>query len=160
MIWLNHFSRLWEMFHLMRLNAAICLLLAHISMFVAEIPGIREDRKLNVIFSILQQYWILASAGFLCSEAIATFQAVTAGIIGGKLMGYIPLAYGLPFINIGTTIYIYADDYGRDPRAFIGWENETKWVFFYLQWPLTFVSVAHVSFEPFGGWPLLIRNFY
>ncbi|XP_059078438.1 uncharacterized protein LOC131876911 [Tigriopus californicus] len=133
-------SRLWDMFHLMRLNAAICMLLAHISMFLAEIPEIREDRKLNVIFSILQQYWILASGGFLCSETLATFQAVTAGIIGGKLMSYVPIVYGLPFINIGTTIYIYADDYGRDPRAFIGWENETKWVFFYLQWPLNIVA--------------------
>jgi hypothetical protein len=34
-------------------------------------------------------------------------------------------------IDIGVTMFLYGDDYGRDPRAFIGWANDTKLVFFY-----------------------------
>ena len=65
------------------------------------------------------------------------------------------MSYGLPLINVGVTIYLYPEDYGKDPRyttnpfnsrnvlhiyktflfksirAFIGWENDTKMVFFY-----------------------------
>ena len=46
-------------------------------------------------------------------------------------MAYPPVAYGLAFINLGLTFYMDAGkDYGTDPRGFIGWENETKTVFF------------------------------
>ena len=34
-------------------------------------------------------------------------------------------------IDIGVTMFLHGDDYGRDPRAFIGWANDTKLVFFY-----------------------------
>ena len=52
-------------------------------------------------------------------------------MIGGKTMAYPPVAYGLAFINLGLTFYMDAGkDYGTDPRGFIGWENETKTVFF------------------------------
>lgn len=135
-------SILWEMFHLMRMNMAICLFWALACMFLSEIPAIREDRLKNIIFSALNQYWIMATAGFLFLESFATFRAITAGIIGGKLWGYVPLAYGLPFINLGLSIFFYDEDYGRDPRVFIGWENETRMSFFYGQWPLVFVSLT------------------
>ena len=46
-------------------------------------------------------------------------------------MAYPPVAYGLAFINLGLTFYIDAGkDYGTDPRGFVGWENDTKTVFF------------------------------
>jgi len=86
----------------------------------------------------------LASGLFLLCESMATFRAVTSGIIGGKTWAYLPIAYGCPFIDLGLTIYIYGDDYGTDPRAFIGWENETKQIFFYLMHPVIAISVVFV----------------
>ena len=65
------------------------------------------------------------------STYLVIFRAVTGGVIGGKTMAYPPVAYGLAFINLGLTFYMDAGkDYGTDPRGFIGWENETKTVFF------------------------------
>ena len=43
------------------------------------------------------------------------------------------MIYGIPLIDIGVTMLLYGDDYGRDPRAFIGWANDTKMIFFYGQ---------------------------
>lgn len=70
---------------------------------------------------------------FLC-------RAITSGIIGGKTLGYIFLAYGIPFLNVGITYYLHGEDYGTDPRAFIGWLNETKLIFFYLLLPTACVN--------------------
>ena len=55
-------------------------------------------------------------------------------------------------IDIGVTMFLYGDDYGRDPRAFIGWANDTKLVFFYamlaaagLSVILCFVIIFNIS---------------
>ncbi len=119
------------MFHLLRLNTAFALLFSTILIWLSEIDSIRSDLKMNTLFAMMQQYWFLTATLFLMCESTATFRAVTAGIIGGKTWGYLPCAYGLPFVNLGITIYLYGDDYGTDPRTFIGWNNETKMVFFY-----------------------------
>lgn len=62
------------------------------------------------------------------------------------------MVYGLPMIDIGVTMFLYGDDYGRDPRAFIGWANDTKLVFFYamlaaagLSVILCFVIIFNIS---------------
>lgn len=52
-----------------------------------------------------------------------------SGIIGGKTWSFLLLSYGLPFINVGLTMFLFGDDYGKDPRCLVGWENETKSVF-------------------------------
>ena len=59
-------------------------------------------------------------------ESVATFFATAYGVIGGKTVAYCCLAYGAPALNVGLTMALYGDDYGRDPRCFIGWENATK----------------------------------
>ena len=55
-------------------------------------------------------------------------------------------------IDIGVTMFLYGDDYGRDPRAFIGWANDTKLIFFYgmlaaagLSVILCFVIIFNIS---------------
>ena len=55
-------------------------------------------------------------------------------------------------IDIGVTMFLHGDDYGRDPRAFIGWANDTKLVFFYamlaaagLSVILCFVIIFNIS---------------
>ena len=81
----------------------------------------------------------------MLSESFATFRAITAGIIGGKTAGYLPCAYGLPFIDVGVSLYMFGDDYGRDPRAFIGWDNDTKRSFFYIF--LSFIGVSSIPYS-------------
>ena len=127
-------------FHLMRLHAAVCLFWLVLTMFLTEIDGMCEDRHSNIAMSMLVQYWSLGVASFLFLESWAMFRAVTVGIIGGKTWAYIPLGYGLPFLNLGATLYTAGKDYGTDPRCMIGWENETKMIFFYGMLPGIFVS--------------------
>ena len=117
---------LWEMFHLLRCNTGVCFFVALICMFVAESDNIRKNRHDNITVSVFQHYWFSACCLSLLAETMATFRAITGGIIGGKTLAYIPFVYGLPLINIGVTMFLYGDDYGRDPRAFIGWSNDTK----------------------------------
>ena len=117
-IFINPF--LWEMFHVLRGITGFCYCVALICMFVAENEGIRKDRHDNIAISVFQQYWFLATCVSLLAESFATFRAITGGIIGGKTLGYIPMIFGLPMIDIGVTMFLYGDDYGRDPRAFIG----------------------------------------
>jgi len=143
---------LWEMFHLLRCNTAFCFMVALICMFVAESEDIRKNRHDNITISVFQQFWFLASCLSLLSESFATFRAITGGIIGGKTLGYIPMIYGLPLVDIGVSMFLYGDDYGRDPRAFIGWANETKLSFFYailtaagLSVILCFVIIFNIS---------------
>ena len=73
----------------------------------------------------------LLSNSFQLSVSISTIRAVTVGVIGGKTRAYLPMAYGMSTFNLGLTFFLDAgDDYGTDPRGFIGWEDQTKTVFF------------------------------
>ncbi len=131
------------MFHTLRLNIACNYLLGSIFMMVSfdedNCMGV-ESRHLNIALSTLQQFFFGALGCFVFSETLATFRAITSGVIGGKTTGYVTISYGLPLFNIGLTMLLYGDDFGKDPRCFIGWENETKNVFFYQQ--LTAVTVS------------------
>ena len=75
---------------------------------------------------IFGRYFFGAMGCLLFFESLATFFAIAYGVIGGKTVAYCCLAYGAPALNVGLTMALYGDDYGRDPRCFIGWENATK----------------------------------
>ena len=84
---------------------------------------------------------------------ISYFRAITQGITGGKTAGYTCLGYGAAFLNVGYTIFMHGNDYGTDPRGFIGWANETKGPFLYnmmvvgcLAVVLCFVFLINLSF--------------
>ena len=68
---------------------------------------------------------------------------MTSGVIGGKTWAYLPMGYGAPFVNVGLTIYLYGRDYGTEPWVFLGWENDTKWTFFYQMGPTVIVSTEY-----------------
>lgn len=143
---------LWEMFLIIRCHSGFTCMVALVCMFVSESDAIRKDRHDNITISVFQQFWFLAFCMSLLAESFATFRAITGGIVGGKTWAYIPIIYGVPMIDIGVTLYLYGNDYGRDPRAFIGWFNETKMVFFYailiavgLSVLLCFVIVFNIS---------------
>lgn len=130
------------MFHLIRVYTASFCFLALTTMFLAELHGVRDDRHLNITISVLQHFFIMAMASFLLSESFATFRAITAGIIGGKTWSYVCISLGLPMLALGMSMHVYGSDYGTDPRAFLGWNNETKWLFFYALLPMTLVSLT------------------
>jgi hypothetical protein len=119
------------MFHLLRLNSGICYFVGLICLAISQDHENCEDRHRNIWLSAFQQFFFSATAAFICSESIATFKAITSGIVGGKTWSYVFLSYGVPFFNVGVTMFLYGKDYGKDPRCFIGWENDTKYVFFY-----------------------------
>ncbi len=130
---IDHFSlrQLWDMFHFLRFNSGLCYFFALLFMFIAQSDNIRSDRHNNIAFSALQQITFQAAGMFFLSESFALFRAVTSGVLGGKGSSYAFFSYGTSLILFGLTLYLYPEDYGRDPRAFIGWENDTKRPFFF-----------------------------
>ena len=52
---------------------------------------------------------------------------------------YIPLGWGSGFIGLGLTWFLHGSDIGTDPDVFIGWENETKMPFFYMNYAALYV---------------------
>ena len=97
-----------DMFYVLRLNFGICYLMGLCSMWVADLTVdtvILTDRHNNIAISALQQYWYQAAALCLFCDSTAMFRAVTGGVIGGKTKAYLPIAYGLPLLNLGK-IYI------------------------------------------------------
>ena len=75
---------------------------------------------------------------------------MTVGVIGGKTRAYLPMAYGVSTFNLGLTFFLDAgDDYGTDPRGFIGWEDQTKTVFFvgilFMTGVISFCSLIYKS---------------
>ena len=93
-----------DMFYILRLSFAGSYLVGLISMWIADLTTetILEDRHNNIAISALQQYWYQAAALCLLSDSAAMFRAVTGGVIGGKTKAYLPIAFGLPMINLGN----------------------------------------------------------
>ena len=58
-------------------------------------------------------------------------RAIAYGVTGGKTAALTLLGYGAAIGNVGWTLLKYAEDYGTDPRAFVGWNNQTKKPFLY-----------------------------
>ena len=133
-------KHLWEMFHLMRLNTGICYWVAMLVHFISEVRVIQEERHANAAISSLILFFYLCGSYFQFLEAFAEFRAITGGIIGGKTWAYIPLGWGSGFIGLGLTWFMYGSDIGTDPDVFIGWENETKMPFFYMNYAALYVS--------------------
>ena len=134
-------KHLWEMFHLMRLNTGICYWVAMLVHFISEVRVIQEERHANAAISSLILFFYLCGSYFQFLEAFAEFRAITGGIIGGKTWAYIPLGWGSGFICLGLTWFMYGSDIGTDPDVFIGWENETKMPFFYMNYAALYVRI-------------------
>jgi len=134
-------KHLWEMFHLMRLNTGICYWAAMLFHFISEVTIIQEERHANAAISSLILFFYLCGSYFQFLEAFAEFRAITGGIIGGKTWAYIPLGWASGFIGLGLTWFMYGSDIGTDPDVFIGWENETKMPFFYMNFTALYVGM-------------------
>ena len=55
------------------------------------------------------------------------------------------MIYGVPLIDIGVTMLLYGNDYGRDHRAFIGSTSDTKMIFLYGQLVTTGLAILLCS---------------
>ena len=119
-----------EMFHLLSANLAAAILFGHLSMIVSELDFIRADFFCCVFTGSTTAFFYTAAVTLLFFEIIAVFNALIIGQIGGKTTAYLSLAWGLPMIALGLHIIINFDEMGDDPRCFIGWYNNVKWVFF------------------------------
>ena len=126
----------------MRLNTGIAYWMALLFHFISEAKAIQEDRHANAAISSLILFFYLSGSYFQLMEAFAEFRAITAGIIGGKTMAYIPIGWGMGFIGLGVTWFLHGGDIGTDPDVFIGWENETKMPFFYLNYLALWTGLA------------------
>jgi len=135
-------KHLWEMFHLMRLNTGICYWFALLFHFISEAKVIQEDRHSNTAISSIILFFYLSGSYFQLMEAYAEFRAITAGIIGGKTLCYVAIGWGTGFIGLGVTWFLYGNDIGTDPDVFIGWENETKMPFFYMNWAALWTALV------------------
>ena len=82
------------MFHLMRLNTAIGLLLGSVMMVLTDMPEIRADRHTCTGFAGAIHFFYLLAAAMVLMEGIADFISVTSGAIGGKLKSYVAFSWG------------------------------------------------------------------
>jgi len=108
---------LHDMFHTLRANTGVFLLIGLIAFMVASDRDLCFDNlNANVFVASLHQLGFGVASCSICAETFATFRAITGGIIGGKTSSYMLLAHGFPLINTGLSMYMYGGDYGTDPR--------------------------------------------
>ncbi len=117
---------LYDMFHLMHLNTSFNYIMGLLFFAISHSRDLCAEREQNIAVSICLQFFFGVICSFVCAEAFVFFRAVTSGVIGGKTWSYVLLCYGLPVLSVGFTMFVYGDDYGTDPRCFIGWDNDTK----------------------------------
>ncbi|TRY61634.1 hypothetical protein TCAL_09264 [Tigriopus californicus] len=121
---------LWEMFHLIAVNMAFCLLFGHIFMLISEVNGIRDDRDSCSAIGLLILFFYSGLSVFITMECYAMFKAIISGIIGGHTRTYLCFGYGVPLFHMGLSIYLHLQEMGTDPRCMVGWANEVKEAFY------------------------------
>ena len=121
---------LWEQFHILRMNLALSLIIGNIAVLLGELVMIQDDRHACTIIGCLISYFYTASAFLLACEGHACFKAITSGIIDGKSLAYLPIAWGVPMIALGYNIFMSLISFGDDPKCWVGWDNIVKWQFF------------------------------
>merc|ERR1712150_440187 len=62
--------------------------------------------------------------------------------IGGRTKSYLCIGWGLPFLGLGTNIYVHILQMGNDPRCMVGWDAEVKMAFFLSVIALSAISVV------------------
>ncbi|XP_042211664.1 adhesion G protein-coupled receptor B1-like isoform X1 [Homarus americanus] len=134
-------SDLKDMFHVMGVNLSVAVLLGAVFMLVSDVHSIRDDRHTCTAIGTLIHYFYQSAGAWIFTLGIASFSAITSGVIGGRLRVYIPISWGMPLISVGLTYLLFLLDLGEDPRCFISWENPAKYVFFSFQLLFVFVSL-------------------
>ncbi|CAG0903871.1 unnamed protein product [Cyprideis torosa] len=123
-------TTLWDQFHPMMMQMAIACFIGNMFVVLTDIESVRDDRHTCTAFSVIIHYSYTAMGIWLALLCWAAFKAVTQGVIGGRLMAYSLLAWGLPLISVGVALMVNMQKYGTDPRCMIAFDNEIKWLFF------------------------------
>jgi len=130
-------KHLKEDFHIMRMHMGITMLLGMVAMLLTDVEMLKVENIACIALSSCMHYFFTATAAWLALESYAAFKAVTQGIISGKLLAYIPIAYGLPLVSLGVSYVLASYSYGTDPRCMVSLEASAKWMMF---GPLIFLS--------------------
>lgn len=127
-----------EQFHLMGLNLAVAVLLGSVFMIISDFT--HDDRHTCTAIGSLIHFFYLAAGAWMALLGHASFKAITSGIIGGRLKAYCFIAWGLALISLGVSYIFFLHDLGTDPRCFISWNNNAKYVFFAPQ--MLYVAIS------------------
>ncbi|XP_068212715.1 cadherin EGF LAG seven-pass G-type receptor 1-like [Palaemon carinicauda] len=119
-----------DMFHLIGLNLAFAVLFGSIFMLVSDMQTIRDDRHVCAAIGTLIHVFYLGAGAWIFVLGHASFKAITAGVISGRLRAYFFLAWSVPILSMGLTYLLFFHDLGLDPRCFMSWVNEPKYCFF------------------------------
>ncbi|XP_023228932.1 adhesion G-protein coupled receptor D1-like, partial [Centruroides sculpturatus] len=117
---------LHDQFHLIRLNTSISALAALISFFCIDFKW--QDRASCRVLSGFAHFFYMALATWLVVEAHALFAAIIMGAVGGRIICYLLIGWGIPAILLGTFIGMYSN-YGEDYRCLAGPTTEMRWSF-------------------------------
>nr|XP_040582260.1 uncharacterized protein LOC121130583 [Lepeophtheirus salmonis] len=132
---------LWNMFHIVRLNTLISLLLTLLFAFLSQLDTIREDVHYNAGIGTCLVYFVCSLTAFLLMESIMYVAGITDGVIGGYTSSYVLFGWGIPMFPIGLTWYYYGVEIGTDPLCFMGWNNYTKYPFFIHIYTMLGISI-------------------
>lgn len=117
---------LHDQFHLIRLNTSIAALAALISFFCIDFKW--QDKASCRVLSGFAHFFYMALATWLVMEAHALFAAIIMGAVGGRIICYILIGWGIPAILLGTFIGMYSN-YGEDYRCLAGPTTDMRWSF-------------------------------
>merc|ERR1719481_1930529 len=112
------------------MNFSICIILGNFAVLMGEVGTVQSSRHACTIVGCLIQFFYVAAAFIMAGEGHATFKAITSGVIGGRTLVYLPFAYGIALISLGSSIYMDLETMGTDPRCWVAWDNLPKWLFF------------------------------
>ena len=133
---------IWDMFHVIRMHIGFTWIMAIVLHVVTDMDSIRDNPESNLLVGMFMKYFYTASLMWTVCEAHATFKAFTGGIISGRTKIYFPIGYGTPLIPIGLLFLIYHDDFGVDPRCFVGWNDEAKTLYLLYNFAMSLAGVT------------------
>lgn len=119
-----------EQFHLMGMTLAGTLLVASLFMVLSDLPSVRDGRHMCTAFGTVLHFLYLCAGAWVAMIGHATFNCITAGIIGGRLGCYGCLSVGITLVSVGLGYTFFLQDLGTDPRCFISFNNFPKLLFF------------------------------
>lgn len=122
-------KHLWEMFHIVGMNFSAALVVAMVFMILSELSLVRDNHNGCTLIGFGIQFFYLSASGLLLFLTFAMFLATTSGIIGGYTGIYLSFGWGTAFCLFGFNVWTKLDLMGDDPRCMIGWEDESKMVF-------------------------------
>ena len=98
-LYIDIFRHLWEMFHILGMNAALGMIGGQAALIFSEMDFVRKDvHSCSAVGGAINFFYIGCSA-LLFTKAHAIFKAFTEGVIGGRTKTYLCIGWGLPFVG-------------------------------------------------------------